>query len=74
VPIGASGVPTNKQLQDAERALKKFDWSKADAFSDEEIRRAAAADPDSAAPTDEELAEFRLVTPADKPKPRDAAE
>ncbi|MBS7540416.1 hypothetical protein KHC27_15895 [Ancylobacter lacus] len=44
--------------------LRDFDWSKVDALTDEQIIAAAKADPDSALPTEEELAEFDLVLPA----------
>ncbi|NJL50714.1 MAG: hypothetical protein HC909_03380 [Blastochloris sp.] len=51
-------------MEEADRLLKTFDWSKVDAMTDEEIIAAAKADPDSSLPTDEELAEFDLVIPA----------
>ncbi|NJL07013.1 MAG: hypothetical protein HC900_01185 [Methylacidiphilales bacterium] len=57
-------MPTKKQLEEADRLLKTFDWSKVDAMTDAEIIAAAKADPDSSLPTDEELAEFDLVIPA----------
>lgn len=57
-------MPTKKQLEDADRLLKNFDWSKVDSLTDDEIIAAAKADPDSSLPTDQELAEFDLVIPA----------
>lgn len=57
-------MPTKKQLEEADRLLRTFDWSKVDAMTDEEIIAAAKADPDSSLPTDEELEEFDLVIPA----------
>lgn len=57
-------MPTKKQLQQADRLLKSFDWSKVDALADDEIIAAAKADPDSSLPSDKELAEFDLVIPA----------
>ncbi len=47
-----------------EREVAAFDWSKIDALTDEQIIAAAKADPDSALPTEAELAEFDLVIPA----------
>lgn len=68
-------MPTKKQLEEADRILKKFDWSKVDALTDEEIIAAAKADPDTSLPTDEELASFDLVIPAkSRRKPPRAAE
>lgn len=69
-------MPTKKQLEEAERLLRTFDWSKVDAMTDAEIIEAAKADPDSALPTDEELAEFDLVIPAKSRRkpPKEAAE
>lgn len=69
-------MPTAKQLKEAEELLAAFDWSKVDALTDEEIIAAAKADPDSALPTDEELAGFDLVIPARsrRPPPKEAAE
>ncbi len=57
-------MPTDKQLKEADRLLKAFDWSKYDAMTDEEIRRHRAWDKDITWPTDEELATFDLVIPA----------
>ena len=69
-------MPTRKQLDEADRLLAAFDWSKVDALTDEEIVAAAKADPDTSLPTDEELAEFDLVIPAKSRKlqPKEAAE
>lgn len=69
-------MPTAKQLREAEELLAAFDWSKVDAMSDDEIIAAAKSDPDSALPTDAELAEFDLVIPAKsrRPPPKEAAE
>ncbi|MGA0561620.1 hypothetical protein ACO2RV_04145 [Ancylobacter sp. VNQ12] len=44
--------------------MRDFDWSKVDALTDEQIIEAAKADPDTALPTEAELAEFDLVFPA----------
>ena len=38
-----------------EAEARRFDWSKIKAMTDEEIEQAAAADPDTYLPTDEEL-------------------
>lgn len=69
-------MPTKKQRDEAERLLRTFDWSKVDALTDAEIIAAAKADPDSALPTDEQLAEFDLVIPAKSRRkpPKEAAE
>lgn len=68
-------MPTKKQLEDADRLLRNFDWSKYDAMSDEEIRAHWAWDKDMTWPTDEELAEFDLVIPAkSRRKKSEAAE
>lgn len=69
-------MPTAKQLTDARKLLADFDWSKVDALTDEQIIAAAKTDPDSALPTDEELAEFDLVIPAKSRRapPKEAAE
>ena len=68
-------MPTKKQLKEATRIAKEFDWSKVDALTDDEIIAAAKADPDSSLPTDAELAEFDLVIPAkSRRKPPAAAE
>ncbi|MDI4657323.1 MULTISPECIES: hypothetical protein [Xanthobacter] len=69
-------MPTKKQLEEADRAIKEVDWEKLRAMSDEEIIAAAKSDPDSALPTDEELAEFDLVIPAKSRRkpPKEAAE
>lgn len=54
----------------------RFDWSKVDALTDEQIIAAAKSDPDCSLPTDEELAEFDLVIPAKSRRaaPKAAAE
>jgi hypothetical protein len=62
--IGVNGVPTKKQLQEANRLWRTIDWTKYDAMSDEQIRRHWAWDKDMTWPTDKELAEFDLVIPA----------
>ena len=69
-------MPTEKQLADADRILREFDWSAIDKMSDEEIRAAWAWDEDTVWPTDAELAEFDLVIPAKSRKlqPKEAAE
>lgn len=69
-------MPTEKQLRDARALLANFDWSKVDALTDEQIIAAAKSDPDSALPSDEELAEFDLVIPAKSRRlpPKEAAE
>ncbi|MFG1361719.1 hypothetical protein [Xanthobacter versatilis] len=69
-------MPTKKQLEEADRAIREVDWEKLRAMSDEEIIAAARADPDSSLPTDEQLAEFDLVIPAKSRRkpPKEAAE
>lgn len=57
-------MSSHKPSKEAERLLHDFDWSKVDALTDEQIIEAAKTDPDSALPTDAELAEFDLVLPA----------
>ena len=57
-------MPTKKQLKEADRLLKEFDWAKYDAMSDAEIRRHWAWDKDMTWPNEKELAEFDLVIPA----------
>jgi hypothetical protein len=57
-------TPRNWTKEEIEREARDFDWSKVDALTDEEIIAAAKADPDSALPTEAELAEFDLVIPA----------
>ena len=54
-------MPTKKQLEAADEALKRIDWAKYEAMSDEEIRAHWAWDPDMVWPTEEELKEFVLV-------------
>jgi hypothetical protein len=56
-------VPTKKQLKEADRLLRAFDWAKYDAMSDEEVRAHWAWDKDMTWPTDKELKEFDLVLP-----------
>lgn len=63
-PIGRNAVPTNKQLEEAERLWKTVDWEKLRSMTDEEIRQAWAWDPDMTWPTDEEMEDFDLVIPA----------
>lgn len=48
-------MPTKKQLEAADKALKDVDWKQLDAMSDEEVEAAAKADPDNPPLTDEEL-------------------
>lgn len=69
-------MPTKKQLEEAERLLRDFDWSKVDALTDAQIIESAKADPDSSLPSDAELAEFDLVIPAKSRRkpPKEAAE
>ncbi|WP_375458031.1 hypothetical protein [uncultured Enterovirga sp.] len=69
-------MPTEKQLAEAERLLREFDWSEIDKMSDDQIRAAWAWDKDTVWPTDVELAEFDLVIPAKsrRPPPKEAAE
>lgn len=57
-------MPTKKQLEEADRLAKEFDWSPFDAMSDDEIRAHWAWDKDMTWPTEAELAEFDLVLPA----------
>lgn len=57
-------MPTNKQLEEADRLAKMVDWSKVGTKTDAEITAAAEADTDTALPTDAELAQFDLVIPA----------
>jgi len=69
-------MPTKKQLEEADKAAHAVDWERLGSMSDEEIRAAWAWDRDMTWPTDEELAEFKLVDPAKsrgKP-PKEAAE
>lgn len=42
-------------LAEIEAEMATVDWSRIDALTDDEIEAAAAADPDSFLPTDEEL-------------------
>lgn len=68
-------MPTKAQLEAADKAMKEFDWAGYEAMSDEEIRAHWAWDPDMTWPTEEELKEFKLVTPAtDREEPPQAAE
>lgn len=68
-------MPTKKQLEEADRAFNRVDWAKYEAMSEEELREAWAWDPDMAWPTEEELAEFKLVLPEKRRKPpKEAAE
>lgn len=69
-------MPTKKQLEEADRAIKEVDWEKLRAMSDEDIRAAWAWDKDMTWPTDEQLAEFDLVIPAKSRRkpPKEAAE
>lgn len=62
--------------EEIEREVARFDWSKIDALTDEEIIARAKADPDCVLPTEAELAEFDLVIPAAsrRGKPPRAAE
>ena len=50
-------MPTERKWTRAEIAAEaeRFDWSKIDAMTDEEIEAAAAADPDAPEATDEQL-------------------
>ena len=50
-------MPTKRKwtLAEIKAEAAAFDWSRLDAMTDEEIESAAAADPDSYLPTDEEL-------------------
>ncbi|HEU5019086.1 MAG TPA: hypothetical protein VFT69_14075 [Pseudolabrys sp.] len=57
-------MPTEKQLQEADRLAETIDWSKLNSMSDEEIRERWAWDKDMTWPTNEELAEFDLIIPA----------
>ena len=57
-------MPTKKQLQEAARRLKVFDWSRFDAMSDKDIEKAWSWDRDMTWPGDKELAKFDLVLPA----------
>lgn len=62
-------MPTKKQLEEADRLAKEFDWSKFDAMSDEEIRAYWAWDKDMAWPTEAELKEFKLIPAKSRRKP-----
>ena len=59
-------MPTKKQLQEAARLLKGFDWSRFDAMSDKDIEKAWAWDHDMTWPSEKELAKFDLVIPAQR--------
>ena len=50
-------MPTKQKWTQAEIAeeVARFDWSRVDAMSDDQIEAAAAADPDSYVPSEEEL-------------------
>jgi hypothetical protein len=50
-------------LKQALKTRGLTDWERLSKLTDEEIRRAVANDPDTVIPTEEELAEFRLVNP-----------
>lgn len=73
--IGVSDVPTKKQLEEADRLASMIDWSKYDNMDDKQVREHWAWDKDMTWPTDEQLAEFDLVIPAQHGrKPPEAAE
>ncbi|GLK73563.1 hypothetical protein GCM10017643_36800 [Ancylobacter dichloromethanicus] len=67
-------MPTKKQLEEADRLAKEFDWSRFDAMSDADIRAHWAWDKDMTWPTEAELAEFDLVLPAKARRERAQAE
>ena len=50
-------------LKEALKMRGLTDWERLSQLTDEDIRRAVANDPDTVIPTEEELAEFRLVDP-----------
>jgi len=54
--------------EEAKKIKGKTDWKKVDNLTDDEIKKAAKDDPDSALPTDEELKEFKRIH---KEKPED---
>lgn len=63
-------------MEELREEAARFDWSRVDALTDEEIIAAAKSDPDTCLPTEDELAEFELVIPAKsrRPPPKQAAE
>lgn len=67
-------MPTKKQLEEADRLARAFDWSRFDAMSDAEIRAHWAWDKDMTWPTEAELADFDLVLPAKARRERAQAE
>ena len=71
-PIGASVVPTKKQLKEAAEAADRVDWAKIDAMTDSEIEAAARGDPDNPLLTKEQLARMRLVVRNPRKKSRAA--
>ena len=64
-------MPTQKELDVAERVWRSLDLKKLRALTDEEINTAALSDPDAQPLTDEELSEFRVVRGSEHfpPKP-----
>ena len=64
-------MPTQKELDVAERVWRSLDLKKLRALMDEEITAAALSDPDAQPLTDEELSGFRVVRGSEHfpPKP-----
>jgi len=61
-------MPTKRvKLSELKNLKTKTDYDKVDQLTDEEIEKAAREDPDSALPTEEQLAKFR---PARKRPPK----
>jgi putative transcriptional regulator len=50
--------------KNAKKASDTFDWSRADAMTDEEIHAAALSDPDAQPLTQEQLAQMKPFSPA----------
>lgn len=44
------------------KSKRRFDWSKADAMTDEERQQAVQSDPDASVPTDDQLKRARRVS------------
>jgi putative transcriptional regulator len=56
--------------KNAKKASDTFDWSRADAMTDEEIHAAALSDPDAQPLTEEQLAEMKPFSPAKRVRMR----
>ena len=61
-------MPTQKQLDEADRVWAGLDHKAIASLTDEQIVAAIADDPDTYCPTDEELENFELVLPVKRPK------